>query len=187
MAGENSKVILGLPNLPSDGIKPQELYPEFLTIYRAIQNLLSGVSRWTGIDGPEPDEVAVMTGTEFLLETNVTAWYPTADVNINRGQLVRITTANHCALAIANNMANIAVGIAEETKLAGQKIKIITGGCVDSITGLSASTLYYLSPTVAGAIQNLPPIAVGQVVQGIGFALDANHLLAHPSVQPRQL
>lgn len=183
---ENSKVILGLPNLPSDEIKPAALYPEFLTIYRAIQNLLAGVSRFTGIDGPDAAEIAQMQGWEFMLESNVTAWYPTADVPITRGQTVSITTANHCTLADASTMATNCIGVADETKAAGQKIKIITGGVIDSISGMVAGTLYYLS-TTAGGIQNLAPITPGEIVQGLGWALDSNHLLLHPSTFIRQL
>lgn len=181
----SSKIITGLPNLPADGL-PKELWPEFLTIYRAIQNLLEGVTRWTGIDGPDELERAEMQGYEFLLEQQMASWYPVATVPIARGQLVCVNGANTCGLASAAAMATNAIGVADETVGAGQKVKVITQGLVDSITGMVPGTLYYTGVT-PGAIQNLPPITPGQIVQGMGWALDSTHLLLRPSTFIRQL
>lgn len=188
MAAESSKVILGLPSLPGDYL-PRELYPEFLTIYKAIQNLLLGVSRWTGIDGPDDVEQAEMIGWEFLLAQQMSYWYPVnaSGGTINRGQCVRVIANNQVTFAQANNMVNAMIGVAEETKGAGQKIKVCLFGMTDAISGMTAGTLYYLSPTVAGAVQNLAPITPGEIVQGVGRALDADHMWLNPSTFIRQL
>lgn len=180
---ESSKILLGLPNLPPEQIDPK-LWGEFLTVYRAIQNLLNGVSQYGGIDPPTDAERAVMDPTAYLLGTNVERWYPTASVAITRGQIVRVLAgaSNQVALAAADNILNgPAIGIANETKGIGQNIEIILGGVTDAIGGMVPGTLYYLATAVAGAVQNLRPIVPGQYIQPIGWAMTSNQMYLRPS------
>lgn len=179
MAGANSKVLLGLPNLPADTLDAK-LWGEFQLVYTAIKNLLSGVSEFSGIDAPDLLEIASMDPTKYLLGANLGRWYPTTDEPIVRGQIVRATNvsgANRCALATAASglLFGPAIGVANETKGAGQKIEILTGGLTDSIGGMIPGTMYYLS-TTAGAIQNLRPVAAGQGIQPIGWALTSGQM-----------
>lgn len=182
---DNSKIILGLPNLPDENMD-KKMWGEFLTVYRAIQNLLSGVSVNTGIDAPDDLEIASMDPTKYLLGANSQQWYPVADVGITRGQLVHLTSANHVGLADANSAAGQAIGIADETKGVGQSIRVLTGGLTTAIAGMVPGTLYYNS-TTAGAVQNLRPIAPGEIIQPIGWALTSNQLLLSISSYYQQL
>lgn len=179
MAGENSKIIIGLPSLPADTID-QKLWGEFQLVYSAIKNLLLGVSQFSGIDPPDALEISSMDPTKYLQQANLARWYPTTDEAITRGQLVRasnVSGANRCALAAAGSglLFGPAIGIANETKGIGQKIEIITAGMTDAIGGMVPGTLYYLS-TTPGAIQNLRPVGVGQGIQPIGWAMTSTQL-----------
>jgi len=181
---ETSKILLGLPNLPADTIDPK-FWSEFLTVYRAIQNLLAGISEFGGIDAPDATEIGSMDPTKYLLGNNISRWYPIAEVNITRGQTVRATNvagANRCNLANAGTgrVFGPAIGVANETKAAGQRIEILVGGMTDAIGGMTPGTLYYLS-TTPGAIQNLPPVAAGQLVQPIGWAMTTTQMFLSPS------
>ena len=186
---DNSKIILGLPNLPPEQIDPK-LWSEFLTIYRAIQNLLLGVSQYTGIDPPSDAERATMDPSTYLLGTNVERYYPLAATNISRGQIVRLRPdigAHWVSPAFATGPTGVAFGVANETKAPGQNIEIIAGlGLTDAISGMIPGTLYYLSTTV-GAIQNLRPLNPGEIIQPVGYALTSNQMLLRISSYYQQL
>lgn len=186
---DNSKIIIGLPNLPDENMD-KKMWGEFLTVYRAIQNLLSGVSVNTGIDPPDALEISSMDPTKYLLGANTQQWYPTAAGPITRGQIVSTGNgalgANVVNLATATAANSHAIGIADETKGAGQKIRILTGGLTTAISGMIPGTLYYLSTTV-GAVQNLRPVVPGQIVQPIGWAITSNQLLLSISSYYQQL
>lgn len=182
---DNSKILLGLPSLPPDTIDPK-LWGEFLTIYRAMQNLLNGVSEFTGIDGPDALEIASMDPAKYLLGANVARHYPITDVNVVRGQLVAIGGAGHVGFATATNGAAIAYGVANANAAAGTRVEVITSGLTTAIGGMTPGTLYYLSPTL-GAIQNLRPVAAGQVIQPIGWAVSSGQMLLNISSYYHQL
>lgn len=179
MASGSSRILLGLPSLPNDQIDPK-FWSEFQLVYTAIKNLLNGVSEFSGIDPPDFLEISSMDPTKYMQQANLARWYPTTDEPITRGQMVRATNvsaANRCALAGAGSglLWGPTIGIANETKGTGQKIEIICGGITDAIGGMIPSTMYYLSTTF-GAIQNLRPVAPGQGIQPVGWALTSNQL-----------
>jgi hypothetical protein len=122
-----------------------------------------------------------MDPTAYLLGANTSRWYPFAQTPIARGQLVMpsLVAANTVRLAQAN--AGIgngpAIGIANESKGAGQKIEVLIGGVTDAIGGMTPGTLYYLATAAAGAVQNLRPVVPGQLIQPIGWAATANQMI----------
>lgn len=175
---DNSKVLTGLPNLPPDTID-KALWGEFLTVYRAITNTLSGVSEFTGFDGPDPLELNSMNPSKYMLGANTQQYYPTNNSGgtITRGQVVHLSGFDTVNLANATNSTLPALGIADETKPNGSRIKVLCAGAITTaIGGMTAGQIYYLS-TTAGAIQNLRPIVPGQIVQPVGWALESNILL----------
>lgn len=186
----NSKILLGLPNLPDENIEPKKLWSEFLTIYRAIEALLAGVSELTGIDAPDVIEIASMDPTKYLLGNNIGRWYPTSAASIVRGQVVSTGNgslgANTVGPAVATGAASHAIGIANTTAGLGAKIEIQTAGITTAISGMVPGTLYYLS-TTSGAIQNLPPVNPGEIVQPLGWALTSNQMLLNISSYYEQL
>lgn len=185
---ENSKILLGLPNLPADEIDPK-LWPEFKLVYAAMQNLLSGVSRWSGIDDPDALEVASTDPASYLLGANFGRYYPRAVTNITRGQMLRLRPdvgAHWVSQAQANAAAGQAFCVADANATAGATVPVITVGVTTAIGGMIPGTLYYLS-TTAGAIQNLRPLNPGEIVQPIGWALSTTQLYLNISSYYQQL
>lgn len=189
MATDNFVIQTGLPALPEDNI-PTELYDNFLQLHRAIQNLLRGVSRYCGIDAPSQDIWPQITFTETLLSGNLTRLYVPASVAISRGQVVNLhdnAGILSARLAVATSAATMAHGIANTTVGVGGTVELnILRGTLDSVGGMTLGTVYWLS-TVAGAIQNTAPVAVGQIQQTIGLALDPDSLLMEIPFFYRQL
>jgi hypothetical protein len=173
MATDNSKIILGLPNLPSDELNPQT-FNELLTVYRAIRNLLAGVSQTTGIDPPLPAEWNINPPSATILTGNATRLYPIADVDILAGQVVNlhgVTGELRAGLASAASSAAPAHGVALTAAAAGQQFEMQwLRAYVTAIGGMAVGTTYWLS-TLAGSIANLPPLAVGTIRQPIGLAV----------------
>lgn len=187
---DNFKIQLGLPQFPPDSI-PQELYPHFSDLHRAIQNLLRGVSQYCGIDSQPTDTWSSLNYEETLLTGNLTRMYPVADVAILRGQVIKLFNSGgvlKAGLAQANGLANMAHGVANSSAAPGQVLEVNIGqALLDSIGSLTIGTMYYLASGVAGATQNVAPVAAGQIVQPIGLALGPNTLLMQIPFNPRLL
>lgn len=186
---EDSRILTGLPVLPSENIDPK-LWGEILIIYRAIQNLLLGVSQYTGIDGPSAAEIATMNPTAYLLGQNVTRLYIPVAQNTVRGQVLHVYNSGGIAaasLASATSAATRAHGVANTNAGAGTRCEIIMfQGLTTAIGGMTPGTDYYLS-TTPGAIQNLPPVAAGQIVQQLGVSITSGELLLNIASQFTQL
>lgn len=179
MASENFLIQTGLPALPEDNI-PADLYDNFLQLHRAIQNLLRGVSRYCGIDAPSPDIWSQITYQETLLSGNLTRMYVPASVAITRGQVVNLFNnagVLNARLAAATSFTTMAHGVANNNAAPGEIVELNwLRGTLDSIAGMTTGTVYFLS-TVAGAVQNTAPAAVGNIQQPVGLALGTNTML----------
>lgn len=186
---DNFKIQLGLPVLPSDGL-PADLYDDFLTVYRALQNLLRGVSQYTGADAPTSDTWAALNFSDTLMQGNLTRLYVPASVAINRGQVVNLHNnagVLNARLAVATSAATMAHGVANSTAAIGERVEINwLRGWIDSIGGMTPGTLYWLS-TVAGGVQNAAPAGAGQIQQPVGVALAATQMALDISLSYRQL
>lgn len=185
---ENSKILLGLPNLPADQIDPK-FWGEFLLIYRAIQNLLLGVSRYSGIDDPDTIEVATTDPASYLLGANFGRYYPRAVGPVFAGQLLCLRPdvgAHWVSQAVATTATRQAFCIALEPAAAGQTVPVLTMGITTAIGGMIPGTLYYLS-TVPGAVQNLRPVNPGEIIQPVGWALTSGQLYLNFSPYYHQL
>ena len=95
-------------------------------------------------------------------------------------QIVYLTGAPGPAVAVALAVhpggAYPAIGFIG-SKSAPTVCLVQTDGELTGFVGLVPGAVYYLSPTVVGAITNIPPVAGGQVVQKVGQAKDATTLL----------
>jgi len=187
---DNFKIQLGLPPLPAEDIPP-ELYDNFFELHRAVQNLLRGVSQYSGIDAPSQETWSSLVYSDTLLESNLTRMYVPAGAVIARGQVVNLYNnagALNVRLAQANSIATMGHGVANSAGAIGETIEVYWArGLLDSIGGLTVGTVYYLSPSVAGAVQNTKPVTVGQIVQPIGLALSAATMLMDIPLNPQQL
>lgn len=186
---ENSKIQLGLPQLPSDGLPP-ELYGTFLQLHLAIYNLLRGVSQYSGVDAPPADVWSQLSFSDTLLTGNLTRMYVPASAVIARGNAVNLHNnagVLSARLAVATSAATMMHGIANSAAGIGQTVEINwMRGLLDSVGGMTLGTLYYLS-TVAGTLQSTRPAAAGNIIQSAGLALATDQLLMDCSLQYIQL
>jgi hypothetical protein len=182
---DNYKIQLGLPNLPSEHLPP-ELYGQLLLLYTAVNNLLRGVSQYTGIDAPPSDTQGQLTPADTLLSGNSSRLYVPASVAIARGQAVNLFNnagTLSARLAAATSAGTLLHAVANNTVLAGATVELnLFTGLLDSIGGLTMGDAYYLSP-VPGGIQAVRPSTPGQIIQSAGIALGAStfFLSATPS------
>lgn len=179
MAVDNTKIILGLPALPSDQIPP-ELYDDFTTVHKAIKSLASGVSVYCGVDAPTAVEWADSPPSDTILTGNLTRMYPIADVLLVAGQLVNLYDSGgvlKARLANATLPATAAHGVCTIGAAAGDRIEMnwLRGYCT-VIGGMVLGTIYYTS-TTPGAIQTPAPVGVGQIQQPVGIAVSATELI----------
>lgn len=185
----NSKISLGLGILPASELPPV-VYGELSAVYKAVQNLLDGVSRYSGIDAPESNTWKDLTYADTLLMANTSRMYPVAAVVITAGQAINLyndTGVLKARLASASAASTMAHGIAMTSAAIGDQFEMYwLRGLVTTIGGMTLGTLYWLSPT-AGAIQNLAPTVAGQIQQPVGLALTASVLLLDIPLSYRQL
>lgn len=179
MAIDNSKILVNLPQLPSNNLTEQ-MFNEFLIVYKAIKSLLAGISQFTGVDAPTPDEWPTSTPGVTILTGNATRMYPIADVAIPIGSIVNLYNSAgslRARLASASSATTAAHGIANSVGVPGQQFEMNWLRCYSiNIGGLVTGTLYWLS-TTPGQVQNLPPVAVGTIQQPIGLAISGGELL----------
>lgn len=186
---DSSKIQMGLPASPPDTVPP-DLYDDFLIVYRAIQNLLRGTSRYSGID-PEPAEVwSSLVFADTMLSGNLTRFYVPASVAISRGQVINLHNnagGLNARLAVATSATTMAHGVANTSAAVGELVEINwLRGFIDSIGGMTTGTLYWLS-TVAGGVQNTAPAVPGQIQQPIGVAFSPAQMALDIPLSYRQL
>lgn len=186
---DNSVIQLGLPALPEDNIPPN-LYDNFMQLHRAIQNLARGVSRYCGVDAPQPDIWSEIGFAETMLSGNLTRLYIPASVAINRGEVVNLhdnAGVLSARLAVATSAATMAHGVANSIAAPGDMVEINwLRGLLNSIGGMTTGTLYWLG-TAPGSIQNVAPVAAGQIQQPIGLAFGPTTLSMDIPLSYRQL
>jgi hypothetical protein len=183
------KINLGIAQLPDDQLPP-EVYAPLTAVYRAIHNLLRGVSQYCGIDAPNQSDWNQLSVADTLLHGQLTRIYIPASVAITRGQVVNLHNnagVLNARLAVATSATTMAHGVANNTVAIGEICEINwLRGSIDSIGALTVGTLYWLS-TTPGAVQNLAPVAVGQIQQPIGLADGVSSLMLDIPLSYRQL
>lgn len=188
MATGSSRISLGLPSLPNDQLPPAA-YNESNIIYRAINNLAQGVSLYGGVDGIEQADWAQYAPSVTILSGNLTRLYPIASVAIAAGQIVNLFNnagVLNARLANAGSAATMAHGVANTACAAGARFEMQWLRCYNlSIGGMIIGSLYWLS-TVAGAVQNTAPAAVGTIAQPVGLAVAASEMIMDISLSFKQ-
>lgn len=187
---DNFRIQLGLPVLPPDDLPPQ-LADDFKIVYTAIQNLLRGVSQYCGVDAPTSDIWSQTIFADTLLIGNLYRMYVPAGAVIARGQVVNLYNnagVLNARLAQANSATTMAHGVANTAGGIGSIIEVnFQQSLIDSIGGLTVGALYYLSPSVAGAVTATRPSTVGQIIQSVGLALTPGQMALNIPLQYQQL
>lgn len=184
----DSRISLGLPSLPNEQLTPQ-LYNEFSIVYKSLRNLSEGVGQLTGIDAAPQAEWADSSASSTILTGNATRLYPIASVLIAAGQLVNLfNNAGVLGARLASSSApsTMAHGLAVTGAGIGSRIEMHwLRTFTTSIGGMVIGQLYYTG-TVAGTVQNIPPVAAGTIQQPIGVAIASNQLLLDISLSFKQ-
>jgi hypothetical protein len=175
----NSKVITGLPQFPEGW--PKELSGAAFSVYSAIHNLETLLSKYAGVD-PQPSQYwSQLALTDTIYDGNLGRWYVKANENLAYGALVspflvgaelQVRNANATDnTRWACGICNVPTGV-----LAGDYLEVIgLRGLVQGVGGLTKGTRYFLS-TVNGLVTNAEPVAAGNIGQVVGFALAADRL-----------
>lgn len=178
-----TKIILGIPELPSDGI-PKQLYAEFQLVYTALKALKDALSLYGGVD-PQPQDVWSQLALDAtMFDGNLSRWYIKAFENINFGQAVSpvIGADGTLQVRLANATTNVkwCAGFSNTvgTTLAGSFLEVLPRGYITGVSGMNAGQRYFLS-TVDGIITNVAPVAAGNIEQVVGFAMSSTRLFAN--------
>lgn len=103
----------------------------------------------------------------------------TASTTVTAFQVVRVSSADNVTPALATSQAGSdVVGMAITSGAVGVDVTYqVTGVVTYTPGGLTAGSVYYLSPSVAGAITATAPTTAGQYVVVIGKATAADKLV----------
>ena len=102
-----------------------------------------------------------------------------AGETINQGSAVYLdhsTGQLYKAIASGTEAQAHVIGFANQTKLAGELIQIVTAGLI-GLSSLSIGSHYYLSDSTAGAIVFNPPTGAGKYVTFVGQAASATQFV----------
>lgn len=160
---------------------PPELVNSFNQVYASIQQLIFALVNNCGIGPRNTDQwVNLINSTTTLLSGNLNRFYTRASEPIAYGAAVNLYnnagTLNARNANATNNtkpcraFCSTAGGVA--TGAMGE-FQIVAG--VAEIAGLVPGTSYYLS-TTNGLISAAAAVAVGNIEQYVGFAIDSTHL-----------
>jgi hypothetical protein len=139
----------------------------------------NGAQGATGATGAQGNTGVGATGATGPAGSGGTS---TIDVNqtghgLDVGDVIRNDGDDTYALAQADNEANAEV-IGMVTAVADvDNFTYTPSGLVAGLTGLTSETVYYLSPTTAGAITATEPTTLGHVSKPIGVAVDTDELV----------
>lgn len=99
----------------------------------------------------------------------------TASNSFTIGQVIAFNGTNY-VLAEADNVTDAEVVGIIQTATSSAFTFIASGFLLWTSHGFTTGQVLFLSPTVAGGLQNSAPVTVGQVSKPIGIALDSNNL-----------
>lgn len=178
---QQSLVNTGLPQTP-EGVPP-ELFSAFMQVYQAVGNLQQAISQFAGVDSQPTDWWSQLSPDDTFFDGNLNRLIVRANENITLGQAaspILVGSELQMRLANATNNTRWCAGfsITPGIVLAGSFLEIKTRGMIPSIAGMTIAGRYWLS-TVAGSIQNTPPVAAGNIEQVVGWSARGSRLICN--------
>lgn len=174
-------VNLGLPAQPDT--TDNSLFYQLSLVYNAINALASALDIYTGSIQPDQSTWSQL-GVTGVREQNITRVYCIFDVTATPGNVLNLYNNSgvvHARLSNATTSAAPARGYSTGNVVAGAYGEVILQGLHPLFSGLTPGSLYYTS-TTAGTVQASAPSSVGNIVQPVGFALNATTLWFSPSL-----
>jgi hypothetical protein len=177
---------LNLSALPElDQKKDPAAYAEFLRMHGALKTLQGALDFYTGALSTEVTYRNQTAPTSSIRVQSISRIYAEATEIITYGAIVNIydagglkcrnanaTAVGKLCRAYCNDSAGVGIGDFAELVLLGML----------PIVGAIPGQDYYMSIT-SGIISATPPGVAGNVVQRIGFGLDANSIWFNPSLE----
>lgn len=108
----------------------------------------------------------------------------TAGEDLAAGDFVRVDATGNVVKAVATSLATRAQGYVKDAVLSGQPATVFFDDEVSGLAGLTPGARYFLSAATAGAITTTAPVANDEIVQVIGFAINATTLYVDIQEQP---
>lgn len=181
-----STINTGLSNLPLE-VKDATTYAEFVKLYNAVKIVAQAMDTYTGI-GTYPADQWDQVGNNGILVQNHTKIYPIFGDNVNQGQLVTLKDIGgvpkaYLAIAASNDIRKCR-GFATGNVLAGNRGEVVLQGLYPYAGGLTIGQTYYLSNGTYGAFTAVNPSGVGNIRQGIGYAISTSAMYFNPDIDP---
>lgn len=182
-----SPINLQLPRDTPDNFTEADAKELYQIIQQSAQNLIEGLTKYTGLAQQEQDLWSVLTPTQTILSQNHNRLYVKASEAISLGAVVNLhnvagvlnvrnanaTDTTKPAYGWCTTAGGIASGSFGEV--------ILKTGCCVNIGGLTVGTRYWLS-TTNGLITATAPAVSGNIDQYIGVALSTTELFM--DIQP---
>lgn len=141
--------------------------------YILLNSVNNHVYVWTG---SEWDDLSTVETAEAVDENYL------ADGAVAERDVVYISSSDHVLPAQADaDVTSQALGFATMAGIAEDIIPVRSKGILEGFSGLSAGNRYFLSATVAGAVQNTVPSGSGQTIVQVGYAKSATEM--HVQIQ----
>ena len=181
----SSPVNFQIPQNPPPGL-PKEVDGAFRQLYTTLQQVIFTFVNNCGIGSQLSGDWPILEGrASTILHNNMGRFYVQASEALAQGAMVNFHLSGGKIMAQNANATNntkpcqgfcsnpsgiILNGIGE----------VIIGPAIATVGGLTIATRYYLS-TVNGIIQNVAPVAAGNIEQYLGFAISATELYINPT------
>lgn len=105
-----------------------------------------------------------------------------AGENLAAGDFVYIDASGDVRKADASNTAKLAIGFVLSAVTAASDATVYMEGTNTGLTGLTAGTRYFLSPSSPGTHTATVPTTAGHTVQVLGTAIDTTELSFEPQI-----
>lgn len=169
---DNSKLDLGLGQFPLEPTASEDV----LDLYRAVHTLHRKLSALAGLTIFDPAEYKSIPVTSTVHSQSIDRMYVKTMETVVAGDFIKIVADGTGGIGVAKALYdNTAVGscvhgVVMEVFAGGYAI-VTRGGIVDAYSGLTIGADYYLSSTVAGGYQTVPPGS--KPCQRIGLGVSA--------------
>lgn len=183
-SGVRFSMNLGLDNIPNP-VDPAN-FSENLRMYNAIRALAAAVDLYAG---PLPYDTSIwnqLTPAQTLWTAGANRLYLQTTDNLAAGSMCSIWDNGGTYMArLAGGPAWVGGdcrGFSTGVYAAGSMAEIMLFGLCTVVSGLTRGAPYWISNAVAGAFTGTKPANTGNLVQPIGYAIEATSLFFNPSV-----
>jgi hypothetical protein len=179
---------LNLTSIPEfEQKKYPEIWADSLRIRNAIRGLQGALDLYTGALSEDDQYWSTTSAGSSTRVQSITRIYAIALEDITLGQTVHLTDS---AGSLAARKANATDSTKPARAICSKIDGVLTGqwgeffmlGVANYFTGLTPGTPFYLSATTSGVITNVAPTGAGNIIQPVGFALDAGSVWFNPSL-----